>query len=126
MQKFKLLVNVPFLEHSEIGKELGCELQCVREADSVTLEVNIIPQKSVGKLMPNGFAKGMPREIRAQHLLTFCEKAKSEKEMMCFLQLKDRKNFRDGYLTPLLENGQLFMTKPKNTKSKQQRYQAKR
>ena len=57
-------------------------------------------------------------------ILQFCEKPKSRQEIMEFLQLVNRKNFVDRYLSPLLSEGKLIMTLPDKPKSKNQKYVA--
>ncbi|MCD7819370.1 MAG: hypothetical protein LUH07_10015, partial [Lachnospiraceae bacterium] len=59
---------------------------------------------------------------RRDKLVIFCNQPRSQKEMMQFLSLKDRVNFRRNYLMPLLEAGRIERTMPDKPTSKNQRY----
>jgi len=59
---------------------------------------------------------------RRDKLVIFCNQPRSQKEMMQFLNLKDRVNFRRNYLMPLLETGRIERTMPDKPTSKNQRY----
>lgn len=59
-------------------------------------------------------------------LLKYCQTPRSTKEMMAFLELKHRESFRDNWLLPLLESGQLEMTLPDKPSSPKQKYQTVR
>lgn len=55
-------------------------------------------------------------------LIGFCSVPRSRQEMMDFLGLKDRPNFTQHYLKPMLEAGLLNMTVPDKPSSKNQKY----
>lgn len=58
-------------------------------------------------------------------LLKYCSVPRSRPEMMEFMGVTNRKYFRERYIKPLLESGQLCMTLPDKPKSKKQQYVAK-
>lgn len=66
----------------------------------------------------------MPKDIneRKQALVKFCEEPKSQKDMMSFLGVSHRANFRNLYLQPLLDAGLLAMTIPDKPTSRYQKY----
>jgi len=57
-------------------------------------------------------------------VIEFCKTPKSRKEIMKFLNLKDRKYFMDSILRPLMDIERLKMTIPDKPKSKLQKYVA--
>lgn len=59
---------------------------------------------------------------KVEQLLEFCAEPKSKNEMMNFLGLSSAKHFRDHYLVPLLNRGDLLMTLPDKPKSPNQKY----
>ena len=59
-------------------------------------------------------------------LLKYCSVPRSRPEMMEFMGVTNRKYFRERYIKPLLESGQLCMTLPDKPKSKKQQYVAKK
>lgn len=71
---------------------------------------------------PQDTNKIIRKEQNKKRLLKFCEEPRSLTEMMRFLELKDRKNFIDGYINPLLSEGVLTMTTPDKPTSGKQRY----
>lgn len=66
--------------------------------------------------------KNLKKELRKRHLLEFCTEPKSLAEIIHYLGLKDRKNFVDGYITPMIADGTLAMTEPDKKNSGNQRY----
>jgi ATP-dependent DNA helicase RecG len=46
----------------------------------------------------------------------------NREELQIILDLKDRKNFRESYLKPSLDEGYIEMTNPKNPKGVNQKY----
>lgn|GEM_PF-1901016 len=67
----------------------------------------------------------MHRQRRAE-VTVFCQEPKSRKQIQEFLDLADRKFFRDSVLHPLLEEEVLEMTIPDNPGHVKQRYVATR
>jgi ATP-dependent DNA helicase RecG len=63
-----------------------------------------------------------PQVTGQVEILEFCLAPKSAKEIMEFLQLKDRKSFNKNYLKPLLQRSLLQMTIPERPKSQHQKY----
>ena len=56
----------------------------------------------------------------------FCQTPKSRKQIQEFLDLADRRFFKDSVLDPLLEDGTLVMTNPDNPGDVHQKYVATR
>ena len=63
---------------------------------------------------------------RQAEVTVFCQTPKSRKQIQEFLDLADRKFFRDSVLKPLLEDGVLAMTIPDNPDHVKQQYVATR
>ncbi len=59
---------------------------------------------------------------KMERLVSFCVQPRSQKEMMNFIGLKDRGNFRRNYLTPLLEAGRIKRILPDKPTSRNQKY----
>lgn len=60
--------------------------------------------------------------IRAKRIIDFCRQERSKHEIMYYLQLSGRRNFREKYIAPLLKAGILRMTIPDKPTSKNQKY----
>lgn len=58
----------------------------------------------------------------ALQVLAFCEQPRRSVEIQRRLNLNDRKNFQNNYLTPLLDAGYLARTIPAHPRSSRQRY----
>ena len=63
---------------------------------------------------------------RRAEVTIYCQTPKSRKQIQEFLDLADRKFFRDSVLHPLLEEGIIEMTIPENPSHVKQRYVATR
>ena len=63
-----------------------------------------------------------PHDTPHDKILGYCSVARSREEIMNFMGLKDRMNFMQQYIKPLLESGNLKMTLPNKPKSKLQKY----
>ena len=69
--------------------------------------------------------KGQPKTHQDTHqdkILEFCREPRTTKEIMAFLELKDRRNFYLKYMRPLLDSGKLQMTIPDKPSTKNQKY----
>jgi len=64
-------------------------------------------------------------EQRILGLIDFCSTPRSKREMMDHIGLTDTKNFRERYLVPLLEAGNIEMTIPDKPNSPNQKYRRK-
>ena len=62
---------------------------------------------------------------KMKELRVFCKTPRSRVEMQGFLGLKDKNNFKNNYLIPMLEKGLIEMTIPDKPTSKNQKYVAK-
>jgi excisionase family DNA binding protein len=63
---------------------------------------------------------------RRAAVTVFCQTPKSRKQIQEFLDLADKRFFRESVLYPLLEDGTLVMTDPDNPTDVHQRYVAAR
>ena len=63
---------------------------------------------------------------RQAAVTVFCQTPKSRKQIQEFLDLADRRFFKDSVLDPLLEDGTLVMTNPDNPGDVHQKYVATR
>ena len=63
-----------------------------------------------------------PQELRLRKVLSFCEVPKSRKEIQEYVDMKDRKHFKEVVLDVLLADGLLKMTLPEKPQSPKQRY----
>ena len=62
------------------------------------------------------------KEQRREQILTFCVEPKSLFDIMQQVGLKNRENFMDVYINPMLAAGVLKMTEPDNPTSRNQMY----
>ena len=60
--------------------------------------------------------------MRKEQILTFCVEPKSLFDIMQRVGLKNRENFMDVYINPMLAAGMLKMTEPDNPTSRNQMY----
>ena len=65
------------------------------------------------------------QDTHQDKILEFCKEARTTKEIMAYLGLKDRRNFYLKYMRPLLDNGKLQMTIPDKPNTRNQKYIAK-
>ena len=65
---------------------------------------------------------GKDLDQRLAELIEFCGMPRSKREMLDYLGLTDSKNFREGYLVPLLNAGKIEMTIPDKPNSRKQKY----
>jgi len=63
-----------------------------------------------------------PEVTRTQKILAHCQRAKSARELLDYLQLKDMEHFRTAILKPMVEQGLLQLTEPDKLNSPKQRY----
>lgn len=63
-----------------------------------------------------------PQDILYAKIPEFCTVARSRKEIMEFCGMRDRKNFKNRILGPLLKQGILIMTIPDKPNSRYQKY----
>ena len=61
-------------------------------------------------------------QVISAKLISFCQKARTAKEMMNYLGLKHREHFRSEILKPLIDQKKLFMTFPGRHRSPKQKY----
>lgn len=64
----------------------------------------------------------LPADTPAAAILDFCAEPRSRKEIADFLGISTRYYVMQNYVNPLLESGQLRMTKPETPRSKHQKY----
>ena len=86
-----------------------------------------VSQDAPPKISPNIPLKIPPRFLRIAipkeaGLLSYCAVPRSQREMLGFWGLSDRKHFRKKYLKPLLDAGKLRMTIPEKSNSRNQKY----
>ena len=104
---------------------LGLPLPAVEEEtrpDYVVLTLPLKVKTDTPQDTPQDTNKTIRKEKNKNLLLEFCKEPKTLSEIMKFLGLKDRKNFIEGYINPLLEEGTLAMTEPDKPTSGNQRY----
>ena len=104
---------------------LGLPLPAVEEEtrpDYVVLTLPLKVKTDTPQDTPQDTNKAIRKEKNKNLLLEFCKEPKTLSEIMKFLGLKDRKNFIEGYINPLLEEGTLAMTEPDKPTSGNQRY----
>ena len=61
-------------------------------------------------------------EAKRNMLPGFCVTPRSREEMMEYVGIASKRYFRENFIRPLLESGQLKMTLPDKPKSKNQKY----
>lgn len=71
---------------------------------------------------PQGNTQVNPQDEFAEKILSFCTLPKTKKEIADYCGYKDAKSFAARYLKPLLVSGQLKMTLPDKSNSKNQKY----
>ncbi len=91
------------------------------ENDTFTIVFPYPAEQVTPQVIPQVTPQVGMRERMAK-MLTFCEKPRALKEMMDFLALKDRKNFSEQILTPLLEKGSIKRAIPDKPRSRFQKY----
>lgn len=62
------------------------------------------------------------KEHNIKLILEFCMEPKSLTEIIEHLGLKDKKSFKETYISKMLEDGSLSMTEPDNPTSRNQKY----
>ncbi len=62
------------------------------------------------------------KELRREQIMAFCVNPKSLFDIMQHVGLKDRENFMDVYINPMLAAGMLKMTEPDHPTSRNQMY----
>ena len=72
----------------------------------------------------NDTRKPNKQNLRKEQILAFCAEPKSLFEIMQHVGLKNRENFMDVYINPMLAAGVLKMTEPDNPTSRNQMYVA--
>ena len=70
---------------------------------------------------PQATEQATEQVILAQ-MISFCQKARTSKEMTDYLGLKHREHFRSEILKPLIDQKKLFMTFPVKPRSPKQKY----
>jgi len=71
---------------------------------------------------PQKTPQDTPPPDRNREILDFCAEPKTRDEIQQFMGVSERKQFRNSFLKPLLESGQLLMTIPDKPTSKNQKY----
>lgn len=87
--------------------------------------VSLIKARSSDKAhrqVPDKYPTGTRQVADKRGILDFCATPRSIREMLEFLCLRDRENFMDKHLHPLMEAGALAMTDPGSPSSPRQRY----
>jgi len=93
------------------------------EADIFKIIIPLTPQ-----VTPQATPQVTPHAAEPDNLsqlIFFCRTAKSAKEIMDYMGLKDRKHFRSKILNPLIEQKKLFMMFPDKPRSPKQKYYSK-
>lgn len=72
--------------------------------------------------VPPKYPSSTPQVVPKLKLLEFCMTPRGLREMLDYMELKDRKTFMQKYLRPLLKKGLLMMTDPGSPKSPKQKY----
>ena len=74
------------------------------------------------RLGKNPTRKPDKKELRREQIMAFCVEPKSLFDIMKQVGLKNRENFMDVYINPMLATGVLKMTEPDNPTSRNQMY----
>ena len=85
--------------------------------DSENNNITITPQ-----VTPQVTNVSVRKKRIENRVLTYCKRPRSLTEILQHLGLKDRKNFMEGYINPMLADGRLSMTDPENPTSSIQKY----
>jgi ATP-dependent DNA helicase RecG len=78
----------------------------------------IVPLKSTPQATP----QVTPQDERTKAILIFCQEAKSRQEIQDFIEIKDRKYFREAVLNPMIKSNLLEPTDKDNPNNPKQRY----
>ena len=96
--------------------------ECVKDFIQSDLSENPIEKTDKKNRQEKPTRKADKKGLRMERILAFCAEPKSVSEILKFLELKDRENLMQHYLTPLLEKNVLAMTKPDAPTSRNQKY----
>ena len=133
-----MLYKYPFPKNPSIAKffrEIGLEDELGSGVKSVTKYLKIysggepefIEEDIFKQVLPISEHKKLENthQDKIEELRYFCSTPKRMVEMQCFLGLKDKNNFKNNYLIPMLEKGIIEMTIPDKPTSRNQKYVAK-
>lgn len=83
------------------------------------------PSTNVGKATNRGRKKMVPSKTELDKLLFYCREPRTLTEILNYMGYTNRTKFRNKYVKPLLQEGQLLMTDLAHPTSKFQKYVAK-